>query len=560
MHPAVSRCFAGPGLSTSLSSHSQWGTGLASCSPGGGDVHPTRSCLVTDQEGNLALPSLPLADAGRLAAMASSDGQISPLTSVRSKPPGASFSSPMWAWSHLAHIRPQVQLNLAAGRLEWTADAASDIRMPLQRTNGGRHQFEETRRPQLPMADVLQAYVLDHLTLSEITQVKRVSKGGKFFVDSQYPRLTILRNPNDVREVLSYDSLPPIQKLRLEFLKLRDRPRWQQIGVFAFTLLLSPLVLLWNTPRLILMVKRKIVFPIYIIAKHTTGRASSAAWNSLQRCVFQPMMKHVYRPVKNATIATWKWIWRNIIVAGTRWMHSNVVTPTANTMVHAANLAYAGIVVPLRCAVTSSVSFMNRQILQPAKANVVCFTKSVWKKCIIPLKKALAYAIYQYVIQLFFTPCWRLWCWLFHLLVRRFLVQFVFEKLIWHYLLVVLFGRWFCYWILFRCIIRPVVLFLLWNWKTWGGVTWRYLLVIGHGLFVTIPTTMFWSCVGVVLASTQLVSSHIVVPVSQMVWTHVLLPMSQVINAGVQLVVSIIATVWQAIAVLTTWFREILKL
>ncbi len=105
---------------------------------------------------------------------------------------------------------------------------------------GSRHQ----------MPDVLQAYVLDHLSQQDLGQVTLVSRQAKDFVRLRHRELSLLRDPGHLGHVKSYQQLTLAQKLELEFIRFNDRPLWHKALIVAGTILFSPLILIYHSPKI----------------------------------------------------------------------------------------------------------------------------------------------------------------------------------------------------------------------------------------------------------------------------------------------------------------------
>lgn len=112
------------------------------------------------------------------------------------------------------------------------------------------------------MPDVLQAYVFDHLKRSDLEALKLVSKGCKHFVEKKHRRLSIFRDPKHLGVTREQKDLQPHERLAFEFIKFQDRPIYQRIGIIIVCTLLSPVILVYHSPKIIKATYRHVICPI----------------------------------------------------------------------------------------------------------------------------------------------------------------------------------------------------------------------------------------------------------------------------------------------------------
>jgi hypothetical protein len=110
--------------------------------------------------------------------------------------------------------------------------------------------------------DPVQSYIFDYLEKHELSSIKHTSRGGKYFIEHQQPHLSL--SYRKLGTLKTYQNLSPLQKLQLEFYKFNDRPIQQRILIVIVCFFLFPVILLWNSPKIIKFLTKAIILPYFM--------------------------------------------------------------------------------------------------------------------------------------------------------------------------------------------------------------------------------------------------------------------------------------------------------
>jgi hypothetical protein len=255
-----------------------------------------------------------------------------------------------------------------------------------------------------PCPDVLQAYVCDYLQKEDLTKLKHISSGAKFFIEKKHRVLSVFRDPKHLGRLRTYDDLTPRQKLKLEFMKFNDRPVYQRGAIVIVCVVLSPLILVWhtvkNSPYLCeLWIRSCVIPPLQVM-----------------RFILQKLLDHVVNPLFkfliymiDAICKTCAWILQQVAQQLCRL----VITPTCNAMIWLANALNTYLLQPAAKILVSTGNFVANKVLSPCAEGFCWLLKKiaqytqklcVWffETIVVPVVKGIEWVAQKILATLWF--------------------------------------------------------------------------------------------------------------------------------------------------------------
>lgn len=217
-----------------------------------------------------------------------------------------------------------------------------------------------------PIPQDMEALICDQLDPKSLKDLALITNYANVFVNNKYPVLSLVRNPDPQREA----KLSPLQKLELQFIRFNDRPRWQRIIIVAGLILVSPVICLYHSPKMIkavylnvltpvaqkissvaLWIYTKILKPIGLAADTHLLQPTIKIIKQVAHAVFVTMpnlaLKYVLKPLYDTISAVASFVERTILtplVDGTvktcQFIHTRVLTPIGESIKKIAQLSF----------------------------------------------------------------------------------------------------------------------------------------------------------------------------------------------------------------------------
>lgn len=180
--------------------------------------------------------------------------------------------------------------------------------------------------------DVLEALICDGLDAKSLHALKLSNKQSKRFVENKHRILSILRDPLHLGIQRNDANLTSLEKLQLQFIKFNDRPAWQRIIIVAGLVLISPVILLYHSPKIIKATYENVVTPIA---------------QSLFKNILYPVGRLTYNYILTPVAKATKAIAKALLITMPKALYEHVLVPGAKIISTVANFVYQRIMTPI---------------------------------------------------------------------------------------------------------------------------------------------------------------------------------------------------------------------
>lgn len=232
---------------------------------------------------------------------------------------------------------------------------------PKQQLNFFEHYPRVTAAP-----DVLQAYICDHLDKRSLANLKQITTGAKFFVEKKHRKLSIYRDPKHLGRIRTYEDLSALQKLQLEFIKFYDRPKYQRCLIVVGCVLLSPVILVWHSPKMVKAGFNYIIYPYFILP---CFKALFYIGDKIITYIIQPAIESIV------------WLCKSF--------NTYIIRPVLNGTVCLCKLINSYIIQPAIKAISCFCNAVNVHIIQPGIAQSIKIKDCIYETILIPIAVAI---------------------------------------------------------------------------------------------------------------------------------------------------------------------------
>ena len=177
----------------------------------------------------------------------------------------------------------------------------------------------------------LKCEIFSYLTKkNDLLGLKRVDKTFKNDIEIEYPKYKA--------------KLDAARRIELGWMKFKDRPLWQQVGLVSLCIIFSPVILTYYSPDIIRWASRRFTPRLKAMAQ----AVAKAALNVLKRVgkkldiMARWSYQHVLTPAGHAI----QWIARKSFET-LSWVYRHVLTPLGKGINRVAHLCYDWVLTPL---------------------------------------------------------------------------------------------------------------------------------------------------------------------------------------------------------------------